>query len=53
MCVYAALLSQRQLIQCTLISLTGERVAVIINNLGGTSYLELNVVAKEMLQLCG
>ncbi|XP_067939748.1 triokinase/FMN cyclase-like isoform X2 [Watersipora subatra] len=30
----------------------GEHVAVIVNNLGGTSYLELNVVAKEVLQLC-
>ncbi|KAF6033837.1 DAK [Bugula neritina] len=30
----------------------GEKVAVVINNLGGTSYLELNIVAKEILSLC-
>jgi len=33
--------------------ISGEKVAVVINNLSGTSYLELNIVAKETLSLCG
>lgn len=32
--------------------LAGDMIAVIINNLGGTSYLELNIVAKEIIELC-
>ena len=33
--------------------LTGDHVAVMINNLGGTSVLEMNIVAKEVIDWCG
>ena len=28
-------------------------MAVMINNLGGTSVLEMNIVAKEVIDWCG
>ena len=31
----------------------GDRVALMVNNLGGTSVLELNIVAREAIQQLG
>lgn len=33
--------------------MAGDSVAVMINNLGGTSVLELNIVAKEAIAYLG
>lgn len=33
--------------------ITGDSVACMINNLGGTSVLELNIIAKEAIELLG
>lgn len=33
--------------------MAGDSVAVMINNLGGTSILELNIVAKEVIAYLG
>ena len=32
---------------------SGDRVALMVNNLGGTSVLELNIVAREAIQQLG
>ena len=31
----------------------GDRVAIVINNLGGTSYLELSIVARDAVAYLG
>jgi dihydroxyacetone kinase len=36
-----------------LLYITGDSVACMINNLGGTSVLELNIIAKEAIELLG
>ena len=37
----------------TQFSLTGDNLALMVNNLGGTSVLELNIVAHEAVQWLG
>ena len=38
---------------CHMYSVAGQPVALLVNNLGGTSVLELNIVAKEAIMWLG